>query len=89
MKCRSHPKSYAGAGCNRGHLLPTEIFGGREERKETFLMNNVAPQKSSVNRGAGAKIERFVRVLTVRHGKLEVKTGGLLRRGEELHPARG
>ena len=74
-KCRSYPKDYAGTGYDRGHLAPAGIFGGWKERKETFLMSNVAPQKPSVNRGVWAKIERYARIMAVHYGKVEVTTG--------------
>ena len=90
-KCRSYPKDYAGTGYDRGHLVPAGIFGGWKERKETFLMSNVAPQKPSVNRGVWAKIERFARIMAVRYGKVEVTTGvcfdgerNFIRRGVEI-----
>ena len=74
-KFRSYPRDYAGTGYDRGHLAPAGIFGGWKERKETFLMSNVAPQKPSVNRGVWAKIERYARIMAIRYGKVEVTTG--------------
>lgn len=75
VKCRSYPKDYAGTGYDRGHLLPAGVFHDAKRRKKTFLMSNVAPQKPSMNRGVWSKIERYVRIMAIRHGEVRVATG--------------
>lgn len=76
VKCRSYPKDYSRTGYDRGHLAPNAVFDyDRKVQKETFLMSNIAPQKPKLNRKLWAKIERFVRMLARKYGKISVITG--------------
>jgi len=76
VKCRSYSRNYSRTGFDRGHLAPNAVFDyNLAIQKETFLMSNIAPQKSKLNRKLWAKIERFVRIEARKYGKVRVITG--------------
>ena len=75
-QCRSYPDNLTHSGYDRGHNAPNATFDyNRAIQKETFLMSNIAPQAKWLNRKYWAKLERSVRYLAVKYGKVEVITG--------------
>ncbi|KXJ26721.1 hypothetical protein AC249_AIPGENE9314 [Exaiptasia diaphana] len=50
-----------GRFCARGHLTPNSDFATSEERIETFINTNIAPQWQLFNGGNWAKVEEAVR----------------------------
>ena len=65
---------YANTGYDRGHLVPV---ADSIAPKDTFLLSNTCPQHPSLNRGAWARLERFVRSLTNLFDTITVYTGPL------------
>ncbi|KAK3747245.1 hypothetical protein QZH41_010405, partial [Actinostola sp. cb2023] len=47
--------------CARGHLTPNSDFGDDDEREETFILTNAAPQWQRFNEGNWLVIEAAVR----------------------------
>jgi endonuclease G len=53
---------YKGSNYDRGHLVPAGDFRWNQLLKdETFVLTNVAPQNSSLNRGIWRKLENKIR----------------------------
>lgn len=47
--------------CAKGHLTPNSDFGDEEEREETFILTNAAPQWQRFNEGNWLAIEAAIR----------------------------
>lgn len=72
-------EDYTNSGYSRGHLAPAEDFSRSQEAIEsTFIMSNVIPQKSSVNSGAWAQLEKQVRAWACGEEEVTVITGPVL-----------
>ncbi len=75
---RSTLKDYQKSGYDRGHLAPAaDHRNNRKSMEDTFLLSNVSPQNPHFNRGYWAKLEKYVRELVDRYGKVTVVTGPL------------
>ena len=85
-KCRSYPNDYTNSGEDRGHKAPNANFDfDRKIQKQTFLMSNIAPQAKWLNRKYWAKVERYVRFLARKTGKVYVITGSCGNKGYLRH----
>ena len=81
-KYRSYNNNISGKEFEKGHNTPNDIFSRNKKlQKETFIMSNVAPQNRNLNRGLWGKIEKFVRVETLRYNSVEVITGNCGNKG--------
>jgi len=75
-KLRSYTSNYSRTGYDRGHNNPNALWNyNRKLQKETFIMSNVAPQTPQLNRILWRKIERFVKIQSIKYQKLNVITG--------------
>lgn len=80
---RLEPQDYAGAyhklAMDRGHLAPLASISGLSGWAAANYLSNVAPQRSSLNRGPWARLEAAERMLIQRHGfdAVHVLTGPL------------
>jgi endonuclease G len=54
---------YEGSGYDRGHLTAAADATTEEEMHDTFLLSNMTPQSSELNRGAWKELEAYVRDL--------------------------
>ena len=73
------PNDYSRTGYDRGHMAPNYAivtrFGESAQRK-TFLMSNITPQSSSLNRGVWRDVEhRIAQYWTARYGEIWVIVG--------------
>ncbi len=73
---RSSLKDYKDSGFDKGHMCPagdcTETF---EAMEETFLLSNIIPQNSELNRNLWKKLENQIRELVKEKGEVKVYTG--------------
>ena len=75
---RSILNDYRKSGFDRGHLAPAADHKDSEKSmKDTFLLSNISPQDPNLNRVYWAKLEKYVRELVYKHGKVTVVTGPL------------
>lgn len=80
------PEDYRGAhaaiGTDRGHQVPLASFAGARDWRMTNYLSNVTPQKSALNRGPWAQLERAIRRLATssRVNAIHVVTGPLYER---------
>jgi endonuclease G, mitochondrial len=59
---RIKPSDYSASGYDRGHLVPAaDRFANADLLAETFLMTNIVPQTSSLNRYPWEQLESYVR----------------------------
>jgi endonuclease G len=59
---RSKDVHYRGSGYDRGHLAPAADFGNDPDAvRDTFALTNAIPQVPSMNKGAWAQLEEWVR----------------------------
>lgn len=75
---------YKGSGYDRGHMAPSFAIGafhGREAQIGTFVMSNVAPQKSEMNSGVWNSIERMEAEYAKRYN-ITVICGPIYKEGE-------
>ena len=73
---RSIPEDYYNSGYDRGHLAPAATIDYSEKSmQQSFLMSNIIPQNSTLNRGLWAQIEGWVRDCAVEKQNLQVFTG--------------
>jgi len=76
-----NPGDYKGSGYDRGHMAPNHAIVtryGEKAQKRTFLMSNVAPQSSALNRGVWRELEhRIADLWTARYGEIWVVVGCL------------
>lgn len=75
------PKDYARSGYDRGHMVPNYAAAtrfGRQTQEKTFLMSNITPQRSALNRGVWRELEhRIAELWTARWGEIWVIVGCL------------
>lgn len=73
------PEDYYGAHAalktDRGHLAPLRSFCGHPLWRETNQITNIAPQRSTLNRGVWKDLEVHVRDVAIEHGPVWVVTG--------------
>lgn len=75
---RAQLSDYKGSGYDRGHMAPAAAFKrSKEAMSETFLLSNMAPQTSQLNRGAWRIIEQKVRNFVIKGGRTFVFTGNI------------
>ena len=75
-KLRSYQSNYSKTGYDIGHNDPNSLWNfNKKLQKITFLMSNVAPQTPQLNRILWKKIERFVKIQSIKYKKLNVITG--------------
>ena len=64
-KYRAKDQFYKKTGYDRGHLMPNAVINcDPEAQKETFILSNVAPQNSKMNRKTWKNLETYVRVIS-------------------------
>lgn len=62
IEFRAELSDYSGSGYDRGHLAASDNLDDSElQNSETFLLSNMSPQVSSLNRGPWAKLEAAIR----------------------------
>ena len=67
---------YRRSGYDRGHLAPAADFKNNEsDMQRSFLLSNIAPQNSGLNRNAWAGLEDATRECAASLGELHVVTG--------------
>lgn len=72
-------EDYRGSGYDRGHQAPAADFKWNlEAEEESFLLSNICPQNSVLNRGIWEHLENHVRHWAERYNHLYVVTGPLL-----------
>lgn len=75
---RAELPDYAGSGYDRGHLAPAADFvRNRSAMSSTFVLSNMAPQTSSLNRGKWAQLEKVVRNKTLDSAATWIFSGNL------------
>lgn len=74
-------KDYTNSNYDRGHMAPNRAIAsryGRDEQEKTFLMSNIAPQRSNLNQGPWANLEmRIADLWTERYGEIWVIVGAV------------
>lgn len=75
---RATLKDFHHSGLDRGHMAAA---GNHTDSwismRDSFLLSNISPQNSNLNRGRWKKLERHVRDLVEKYGKAIVLTGPL------------
>ncbi|KXV49935.1 endonuclease [Gluconobacter albidus] len=66
---------FRGSGYDRGHLTPSGDEPDLQSQAQSFLLSNVIPQTSELNRGAWEGVESAVRGWADQEGELFVVTG--------------
>ena len=75
---RAELSDYRNSGFDRGHMAEAASFKrSQTAMSETFLLSNMAPQKSALNRRIWADLEDQVRSLARSHGRIWVFTGNI------------
>ena len=78
---RVSPADYTGFGYDRGHMAPNYAIAvcyGQEAQLQTFLMSNIIPQRSKLNRGVWNNLEQMeVRNYAQKLDEVWVLTGGI------------
>jgi endonuclease G len=73
---RAELEDYQGSGWDRGHMAPAaDMTRSDEVMGESFLLSNMSPQNSTLNRGLWANLEEAVRGWVRQRGTLTVITG--------------
>ena len=73
---RVRPDDYTGSGFDRGHLCPSASRSASEtDNSATFLMTNMIPQASQLNREAWARLEDYCRSLAAKGYRLFIVAG--------------
>lgn len=69
---------YSGSGWSRGHMAPAGDFKWNEQSMwDTFSFTNVCPQDPEMNDGCWQTLEKHVRRMANKYGKVYVVTGPL------------
>ncbi len=75
---QSSPNDYSKAAFDKGHMVPAaDQLSSKELLDKTFLLSNICPQNSALNRGLWAKLEQQVRSQVADNQNIEVVTGPL------------
>ncbi len=81
---RAQNNDYKGKKFERGHLCPfADCRSTSSAAAETFFLSNASPQEPSLNRGAWARLEKYVRELSVSFEQLHIITMPLFIPSEE------
>lgn len=76
---RVSPAEYKKSGYDQGHLAPAADFSwSQKANDETFVMSNMVPQKTKLNRGAWKRLEDKVRKWACGEESITVITGPLI-----------
>jgi len=79
---------YSGSGYDRGHMAPNYAIAvcyGPEAQLQTFLMSNIIPQRSKLNRGIWNNLEQMeIRNYAQSLEEIWVLTGGIFESNEHL-----
>lgn len=79
---------YTGSGYDRGHMAPNYAIAvcyGPEAQLQTFLMSNIIPQRSKLNRGIWNNLEKMeIRNYAQELEEIWVLTGGIFEGNEHL-----
>jgi len=75
---RSLVSHYKRSGKDRGHMMENASADfNKQAQLETFILSNIVPQNSKLNRGAWAFLEGYTRKLAKIHGTIYVITGAI------------
>jgi len=85
---RAELADYRGSGFDRGHMAPSGDMTNPSDDHESFSLANVVPQDGPLNRHSWARLETYVRDLTVKLGEAYVVTGPAFE-GESLRRLNG
>lgn len=70
---------YKGSGYDRGHLVPSaDRDNSAQENSATFLLTNIAPQASRLNRFTWSALESEVRRIATKYDSVYITTAGVL-----------
>lgn len=73
---RAELEDYAGSGYDRGHMAAAgNLTWSNQAMVESFYLSNIAPQNSTLNRGAWARLETEIRNWVLDRRDLVVITG--------------
>ncbi len=85
MGQRAELSDYVGSGYDRGHMAPAgDMTWSNQAMTESFYLSNIAPQDSTLNRGAWVKLEEMIRTWVTERAELYVFTGPLLAANDKL-----
>lgn len=77
-KYRSKLSHYKRSGFDKGHMMENASADyDKQAQLETFLLSNIVPQNSNLNRNAWAYLERSTRIAAKRYGTVYVITGAI------------
>jgi endonuclease G, mitochondrial len=75
---RAELRDYAASGFDRGHMAPADVFKrSRAAMSASFLLSNMAPQTTKLNRGRWQRLEQDIRALVLSGVRTVVVTGSL------------
>lgn len=81
---RSTLEDYASSGYDRGHMCPGGDCNWDDEgRDETFLLSNMCPQNSNLNRGDWKEIEMACRKWAQQYGSIYIVCGPIFFKSQE------
>ncbi len=72
---RAELDDYVHSGLDRGHMSPSGDMGDETSDRESFSLANMVPQAPALNRKSWARLEEYVRALTLKLGDAYVVTG--------------
>lgn len=76
---RAQLADYKYSGYDRGHLAPAATIDFSEKSmQQSFLLSNIVPQNSSLNRGVWSSLESWVRECANEHDDLQIITGTIV-----------
>jgi endonuclease G len=83
LSARAELLDYEESGFDRGHMAPAETFKrSRPAMSASFLLSNMAPQTSKLNRGRWSRLEAEIRALVRSGERTVVITGNLFLDGD-------
>lgn len=69
---------YKRSGYDRGHLAPNaDIDLTEKTQQESFLLSNIVPQNSELNRFGWNELEKYIRNLAIKNERIFVITGAI------------
>jgi len=75
---RSKLSHYKRSGYDRGHMMENASADyDKQAQMETFILSNIVPQNSNLNRNAWAYLERATRIAAKRYGTVYIVTGAV------------
>ncbi|WP_262507410.1 DNA/RNA non-specific endonuclease [Spirosoma radiotolerans] len=75
---------YTNTGFDRGHLCPSDDRNSTsDENKTTFILTNIVPQASQLNRQSWLRLEDYCRTLVAQGNELYIIAGTYGKGGEE------